>query len=41
MMEAASSITQTNAASKIIIAQSVPKAATTLGATTCAVSPSA
>jgi hypothetical protein len=41
MMETASSTAQTNAASQIIIAQSVPKAASALGAGTCAASPSA
>jgi hypothetical protein len=41
MMSTATTTAQTTAANQIIIAQSVPKAATTLGATTCASSPSA
>ena len=41
MMASASSISQTSAASKVIVAESVPSAANALGATTCAVSPSA
>jgi hypothetical protein len=41
LMEAASTTAQTNQASQVIVAKSVPKAANALGATTCAVSPSA
>lgn len=41
MMETATSTAQTNAASQVIVAQSVPRAANALGAATCANSPSA
>jgi hypothetical protein len=41
MMAAATTTAQTNAATSIIVAQSVPSAANALGAATCAASPSA
>ncbi len=41
MMASATSTAQTNAATSIIVAQSVPSAANALGAATCAASPSA
>ncbi len=41
MMKTATSTAQTNAASQIIVAKSVPSAANALGAATCAASPSA
>ena len=41
MMEKATTVTQTNAASQEIVAQSVPKAANAVGAASCASSPSA